>query len=83
MLPQATKFPVKENLESLSPIYLVINKINLAPFVGADLGVMERDAKKMRGDRPFVFTNLKTQQELAAIVAVIGLHMGKSVAMPR
>ena len=61
---------------------LVINKIDLAPFVGADLGVMERDAKKMRGDRPFVFTNLKTQQELAAIVSFIGLHMGKPVAMP-
>ena len=39
---------------------LVINKIDLAPFVGADLGVMERDAKKMRGDRPFVLSNLKT-----------------------
>ena len=61
---------------------LVINKIDLAPFVGADLGVMERDAKKMRGDRPFVFTNLKTQQELATIVAFIGLHMGKPATMP-
>src|SRR6266850_347563 len=38
---------------------LVINKIDLAPYVGADLGVMERDSKRMRGDRPFVFTNLK------------------------
>ena len=38
---------------------LVINKIDLAPFVGADLGVMERDAKRMRGERPFVFTNLR------------------------
>ncbi len=38
---------------------LVINKIDLAPLVGADLSVMERDAKRMRGDRPFVFTNLK------------------------
>ena len=37
---------------------LVINKIDLAPYVGADLGVMERDAKRMRGERPFVFTNL-------------------------
>jgi urease accessory protein len=40
---------------------LVINKIDLAPLVDADLGVMERDAKKMRGDKPFIFTNLKTQ----------------------
>jgi urease accessory protein len=39
---------------------LVINKIDLAPYVGASLDVMERDAKKMRGVRPFVFTNLKT-----------------------
>jgi urease accessory protein len=38
---------------------LVINKIDLAPFVGADLGVMDRDAKKMRGEKPFYFTNLK------------------------
>ncbi len=40
---------------------LVINKIDLAPYVGADLGIMERDTKKMRGDKAFVFTNLKTQ----------------------
>jgi urease accessory protein len=39
---------------------LVINKTDLAPHVGASLEVMERDARKMRGDRPFVFTNLKT-----------------------
>ena len=38
---------------------LVINKIDLAPLVGADLQVMDRDAHKMRGDRPFLFTNLK------------------------
>ena len=43
---------------------LVINKIDLAPMVGASLEVMERDAKKMRGERPFVFTNLKTGQGL-------------------
>jgi urease accessory protein len=39
---------------------LVINKIDLAPYVGASLEVMDRDAKKMRGERPFVFSNLKT-----------------------
>lgn len=38
---------------------LVINKIDLAPYVGADLSVMERDSKKMRGDRPFLFTNIR------------------------
>lgn len=47
---------------------LVINKTDLAPFVGADLSVMERDAKKMRGDKPFVFTNLKTQEGLKATI---------------
>jgi urease accessory protein len=38
---------------------LVINKIDLAPYVGADLQVMDRDAKRVRKDRPYVFTNLK------------------------
>jgi urease accessory protein len=47
---------------------LVINKIDLAPHVGADLGVMERDAARMRGGRPFVFTNLKTGDGVEAIV---------------
>lgn len=55
---------------------LVINKIDLAPMVGADLGVMERDAKKMRGDKPFVFTNLKTQNGLTTIIDFIKLQMG-------
>jgi urease accessory protein len=55
---------------------LVINKIDLAPMVGADLGVMERDTRTMRGDRPFVFTNLKQGQGLDAIIDFIQLHMG-------
>ena len=50
---------------------LVINKIDLAPLVGASLEVMERDARKMRGERPFVFSNLKTGQGLDAIVRFI------------
>jgi len=50
---------------------LIINKIDLAPLVGASLEVMERDAKKMRGERPFVFTNLKTGQGLDRIVRFI------------
>ena len=50
---------------------LIINKIDLAPYVGASLEVMERDAKKMRGERPFVFTNLKTGQGLDAVVEFI------------
>ena len=50
---------------------LVINKIDLAPFVGASLEVMDRDARKMRGDRPFLFTNLKAGdgvQEIADFI---------------
>ena len=50
---------------------LIINKIDLAPMVGASLEVMDRDSKKMRGKRPFVFSNLKTGQGLDAIVEFI------------
>ncbi len=50
---------------------LLINKIDLAPMVGASLEVMDRDARKMRGDRPFFFSNLKTGQGLPEIVAFI------------
>ena len=50
---------------------LVINKIDLAPLVGASLEVMERDARRMRGERPFVFTNLKTGHGLEAIIRFI------------
>lgn len=46
---------------------LVINKIDLAPYVGASLDVMDRDAKKMRGERPFYFSNLKTGEGLGLI----------------
>lgn len=53
---------------------LIINKIDLAPLVGADLSVMARDARKMRGDRPFVFTNLKSHQGLETITEFIQFH---------
>jgi urease accessory protein len=54
---------------------LVINKIDLASFVGADLGVMERDTKKMRGEKPFIFTNLKTKEGLESVVKFIRSHI--------
>ncbi len=50
---------------------LVINKTDLAPHVGASLEVMDRDARKMRGDRPFVFTNLKKREGLDQVVAFV------------
>ena len=50
---------------------LVINKIDLAPLVGADLSVMDRDARKMRGARPFIFTNLKALQGVSDIADFI------------
>ncbi|MBO1326496.1 urease accessory protein UreG [Acetobacter sp. TBRC 12305] len=50
---------------------LVINKIDLAPHVGADLGVMERDSKRMRAERPFVFANVRAGQGVDAIAAFI------------
>ncbi|GEM17072.1 urease accessory protein UreG [Gluconobacter oxydans] len=50
---------------------LVINKIDLAPYVGADLGVMDRDSKKMRGTRPFVFANIRAGEGVPAIARFI------------
>ena len=54
---------------------LIINKIDLAPLVGASLDVMSRDARQMRGDKPFVFSNLKDQTGLADIVSFV-THAG-------
>ncbi|MBV8912907.1 MAG: urease accessory protein UreG [Acetobacteraceae bacterium] len=50
---------------------LVINKIDLAPHVGASLDVMSRDSRRMRGDRPFVFTNIRAGQGVAEVAAFI------------
>ena len=66
---------------------LVINKIDLAPLVGASLEVMDRDAKRMRGERPFLFTNLKANEGVAEIASFIeregglGEDRGNSVTM--
>ncbi len=53
---------------------LIINKIDLAPMVGADLGVMDRDARKMRGEKPFIFSNLKDNTGVAEIVEFVRHH---------
>jgi urease accessory protein len=58
---------------------LVINKIDLAPYVGASLAVMENDAKRMRGARPFIFTNLRDNQGVADIARFIEDKGGLSV----
>jgi urease accessory protein len=50
---------------------LIINKIDLAPYVGANLDVMARDAKKMRGDRPFIFTNLRSGSGVEHVIDFI------------
>lgn len=47
---------------------MIINKTELAPYVGADLGVMDRDSKKMRGERPFLFCDLKSEKGLADVI---------------
>lgn len=65
------KIPRKGGLGITRSDLLVINKIDLAPQVGASLEVMERDAGRMRGERPFMFTNLKTRQGLEAITEFI------------
>jgi urease accessory protein len=54
---------------------LVINKIDLAPFVGASLEVMERDARRVRGDRPFVFTNLKSEEGAREVASWLEEHL--------
>jgi urease accessory protein len=65
------KIPRKGGPGIVKSDLLVINKIDLAPMVGASLEVMARDAKKMRGERPFIFTNLKTGQGLDDVIGFV------------
>jgi urease accessory protein len=62
------KIPRKGGPGILKSDLLVINKTDLAPYVGASLAVMDTDARRMRGTRPFVFSNLKVGEGLDAIV---------------
>ncbi|MBX5454188.1 MAG: urease accessory protein UreG [Acidobacteriia bacterium] len=59
---------------------MIINKIDLAPLVGASLEVMERDARRMRGERPFIFTNLRAGVGVAEIAAFIETKGGLQAA---
>ncbi|MDF2781732.1 MAG: urease accessory protein UreG [Geminicoccaceae bacterium] len=61
---------------------LVINKTDLAPLVGADLGVMERDARRMRAERPFVFTNIRSGEGVAAVADFITTIGGLTAPAP-
>ena len=68
---EGEKIPRKGGPGIVRSDLLLINKIDLAPHVGADLTVMERDARRMRGGRPFVFTNLKTGEGVDAVLSWI------------
>jgi urease accessory protein len=68
---QGDKIPRKGGPGIMRSDLLVINKTDLAPHVGADLAVMERDAKRMRGERPFVFTNLREGAGVDAVLSWI------------
>jgi len=68
---QGEKIPRKGGPGVTRSDLLVINKIDLAPHVGADLGVMESDTKRMRGERPYVFSNMRTGVGLDAIAGFI------------
>ena len=61
---------------------LIINKTDLAPMVGASLAVMDADTKRMRGSRPYVFTNMKTREGVAAIASFIQTRGGLTASLP-
>jgi urease accessory protein len=65
------KYPRKNGLGIIQSDFLVINKKDLAPYVGADLAVMERDARAMRKGKPFVFTNCKTGEGLDGLEELV------------
>jgi urease accessory protein len=79
---QGEKIPRKGGPGITRSDLLVINKTDLAAHVGASLTVMERDTRRMRGDRPFVFTNLRTGEGAAAVARFVEEQGGLSDARP-
>ncbi len=65
---QGEKIPRKAGQGMIKSDLFIINKTDLAPYVGADLSVMERDSKEFRGEKPFCFTNLKTDEGLDTVI---------------
>ena len=72
------KIPRKRGQGITQTDLLVINKIDLAPYVGADLEVMRRDAQMVRGDKPFIFTNCRTGEGVETVIQTLlaGSHIG-------
>ena len=68
---EGDKIPRKGGPGIMRSNLLVINKIDLAPLVGADLGVMARDSRKMRGEKPFVFTNIRTGEGIDEVLSFL------------
>ena len=68
---QGEKIPRKGGQGMIKSDFFIINKTDLAPMVGANLDVMDQDAKRMRGEKPFLFSNMKTQDGLEEIIQFI------------
>jgi urease accessory protein len=77
------KIPRKGGPGVMRSDLLVINKIDLAPYVGASLEVMDHDSRKMRGDRPFLFTNLRKDVGLSALIEWLEEKLHRPAAMRR
>lgn len=80
---EGDKIPRKGGPGIMRSDLLLINKIDLAPHVGASLEVMDRDARKMRGDRPFLFTNLRDETGLDAVIAWLDQQMRQPASARR
>jgi urease accessory protein len=80
---EGDKIPRKGGPGIMRSDLLVINKIDLAPYVGASLEVMDRDSRKMRGDRPFVFTNLHQDVGLDKVIEWLEVRLNQPTATRR